>query len=170
MNEPNTKPLPGKAALLGRIEETFSQVQTALDALDEGAMIREVGGGWTVKDTLAHIAAWEEILLRFHLGGEPFDRVIDLSGAEYRKTSFDDVNAHLHEMHRGLASEQVRHKLLDTHAALLEALADFPEEQLHQPHPRLSTGPAAGVCWIDYIAANTYEHYEEHLKQLGVDE
>ena len=168
MNDQKTKPLPRKEALLGRIEHTFDQVITAIDALDEEAMGHEVGGGWTVKDTLAHIAAWEEILLRFHLGGEPFDQVIGLAGATYREISVDEVNAHLHENHRELSVEQVRRKLLDTHAALLDALADFPEGELYQPHPKLSQGEAASLCWIDYIAANTYEHYEEHLEQIRV--
>ena len=166
MNEPNTKPLQSKDALLRQIESSFSQVTEVLNTSDDEALGRPVGGGWTVKDTLAHIAAWENILLRFHLGGEPFDQVIGMDGARYRVTGFDEVNAHLLETNRSLTAEQVRAFLLETHAALLKELVDFPVEKLHQPHPELSKGEAASLCWIDYITANTYEHIEEHLAEI----
>jgi len=166
MNEPNTKPLPGKTALLRRIETGFEGILAAANALTDQDFERSVSTEWTVKDTLAHIASWEEILLRFHMNGEPFEQVIGLPGARYRETSFEQINAHLQKMTQSLSASEVRRKLHDTHAALLEALAGFPDEQLHQPHPELSTGEAAGLCWIDYIAANTYEHYEEHLPAL----
>jgi hypothetical protein len=166
MNEPSTKPLLGKNALLRQIEGAFVQVVEALDEMDEGAFQRQVGGGWTVKDTLAHIASWEMILLRFHLGGEPFEQVTGLAGAQYRVTGFETVNAHLLAANHELPAEEVRTRLLETHAALMKALADFPEENLHQPHPELSKGEAASLCWIDYIAANTYEHIEEHLAEI----
>ncbi len=166
MNEPNTKPLQSKETLLRQIEYSFSQVAEILNISDDQALEQPVGGGWTVKDTLAHLAAWENILLRFHLGGEPFDQVIGMDGARYRVTGFDEVNAHLLEMNRSLTAEQVRALLLETHAALMKELGDFPEEKLHQPHPDLSTGEAASLCWIDYITANTYEHVEEHLAEI----
>jgi hypothetical protein len=166
MNEPSTKPLPRKGALLQRIDSAFRPVAEALETMDDAEFERRVGGGWTVEDTLAHIASWEQILLRFHLGGEPFDQVTGLPGARYRVTSFDEVNAHLHEVNRKLSADEVRTMVLQTHAELMEALADFPEERLHQPHPELSTGEAASLCWIDYIAANTYEHIEEHMAEI----
>lgn len=166
MNEPSTKPLPRREALLQRIDEAFRPIAEALETMDDEAFERKAGGDWTVKDTLAHIASWERILLRFHLGGEPFDQVTGLPGASYRVTSFDEVNAHLHAVNRKLSADEVRTMLLQTHAKLMEALADFPEERLHQPHPELSTGEAASLCWIDYIAANTYEHIEEHMAEI----
>ena len=166
MNEPSTKPLPGKTALLRRIESDFEEILEAANTFDDQDLKRSASAQWTIKDTLAHIASWEEILLRFHMDGEPFDQVIGLPGARYRETTFEQINAHLQKVNQGLSASEVRRKLRDTHAALIEALATFPEDQLHQPHPKLSTGEAAGLCWIDYIAANTYEHYEEHLPAL----
>ena len=167
MNEENTKPLMGKDALLRRIQGAFEAVVQTLEQLDELALMEAVGsGGWTVKDSLAHIAAWERILIEFHLGGTPFDVVIGLKGALYRVTPYDDVNAYLHERYRDLSPSDVRQIVLDTHNELISVLEDFPDDSLYQPHPELSKGEAAGLNWIDYIAANTYEHYEEHLAEL----
>ncbi len=167
MNEEKTKPLMGKAALLGRIQDTFEVVLQKLNQSDDLALLVTVGsGGWTVKDALAHIAAWERILFDFHIAGKPFDLVTGLRSAEYRVTSFDEVNAHLYNRFKDLSPADVRQLVLDTHHELMAVLEAFPEEDLYQPHPELSTGEAAQLTWFDYIAANTYEHYEEHLAEL----
>ena len=88
------------------------------------------------------------------------------AGAVYRVTSYDEINAHLHARYKDMAPADVRRLLQETHARLVAALEAFPEDQLHQPHPGLSIGEASSLNWIDYIAANTYEHVEEHLAEL----
>jgi hypothetical protein len=167
MNEENTKPLMGKDALLRRIQGAFEAVVQTLDQLDDLALMEAVGsGGWTVKDSLAHIAAWERILLEFHLTGTPFDVVTGLRGAEYRVTSYEKINTHLNARYKDLSPAEVRQLVLGTHDELMAVLEEFPEDDLYQPHPKLSVGEAAGLNWIDYIAANTFEHFEEHLAEL----
>lgn len=159
-----TKPLMTKAALMSRIECAFDAFQRVVETYSAEAMTQPLKhGGWSIKDTLAHLAGWETILLKFHLGGESFDQVIGLKGAEYRIISFDTVNDHLHERYQGLSAEQAHQFLRDTHIRLMSELENFPEDQLHQPHPGLSIGEYASLNWIDYVAANTYEHFEEHL-------
>jgi hypothetical protein len=167
MNQETTKPLMGKASLLMRIEAAFKAVLDVLEERDDPALLEAVGsGGWTLKDSLAHIAAWERILLEFHMGGEAFETVIGLDGAVYRVTPYDVINAHLHARYKNMPPGEVRRLVLDTHARLITALENFPEDELYQPHPALSVGEAARLNWIDYITANTYEHYEEHLAEL----
>jgi hypothetical protein len=162
--ESKTKPLMTKKALMDRIELGFTELQRLARSLDAEAAAKPHGeGAWTVKDMLLHIADWEEIFVRFHLGGEPLDEVIGMEGAEYRVTSFDVINDHLFKRNQAFSLDQVKARLEETHQRFLEVLKTFPEEDLHQPHPRLSTGEAANLNWIDYIAANSYEHYQEHM-------
>jgi hypothetical protein len=167
MNQEATKPLMGKAALLARIQGAYESVHRILEEGEDQALLEAVGsGGWTLKDSLAHLAAWEMVLLEFHLGGESFAAVTGYEGAVYRVTSYDEINAHLQARYRGMAPADVRDFVKDTHARLMAALEALPEDQLRQPHPVLSVGEASGLNWIDYIAANTYEHVEEHLAEL----
>ena len=71
MRQETTKPLMSKAALLARIQNAYEPVHRILEAGDDQALLEAVGsGGWTLKDSLAHLAAWEMILLEFHLGEE----------------------------------------------------------------------------------------------------
>jgi hypothetical protein len=159
-----TKPLMTKEALLKRIDQAFTELQRVTRSFDAEAAAKPLGeSAWTFKDILLHIAGWEEIFVRFHHGGEPLDQVIVMEGAEYRVTSFDAINEHLFMLNQALSLDQAKARLEETHQRLLEILEAFPEQNLHQAHPRLSTGKAASLNWIDYIAANTYEHYEEHL-------
>lgn len=159
-----TKPLMTKATLIEHIGEAYEALALLIQELSDQEMMEPIGDGtWSWKDTLAHIAAWEQILVRFHIGGEPFDQVIEMEGVQYGITSFDDINEHLFQTYRKLSIEETRSFMKEAHAQAMLAVESFPEDELHQLHPRLSKGPSATVTWIDYIAANTYEHYEEHL-------
>jgi hypothetical protein len=159
-----TKPLMTKATLMEHIGEAYEALTLFIQDLSDQEMMEPIGEGtWSWKDTLAHIAAWEQILVHFHIEGKPFDEVLGMEGAQYRITSYDEVNEHLYRLYEKLSTDEVKVLIFESHERVLAALEDFPEEQLHQPHPLLSTGDAAGVNWIDYIAANTFEHYEEHL-------
>jgi len=163
-DDAKTKPLMTKAALIERVKEAFETLSNYIDSLSEKDLQEPIGGGtWSWVDTIAHIASWEQILVRFHIGGEPFDQVIEMEGAKYRITSYDTVNEHLFKRYHGLSAHDVKTLINESHKIVQAAIESFPEDQLHQPHPLLSTGDAAGVNWIDYIAANTFEHYEEHL-------
>jgi hypothetical protein len=163
-DDAKTKPLMTKPVLIEHINEAFEALTLFIQDLSDQEFVEPIGGGsWSWKDTVAHIAAWEQILVHFHIGGKSFDQVIGMEGAQYRITSYDEVNEHLYKLYQDLSTEEVRVLLLETHELVMAALDTFPEDQLHQPHPELSMGEAASVNWIDYITANTYEHYEEHL-------
>ena len=73
--------------------------------------------GWTL-DSLAHLAAWE-ILLDWAIVLFSRDHY---SGAVYRVTSYDEINAHLHARYKDMAPADVRRLLQETHAKLVAAL------------------------------------------------
>lgn len=59
MSQPNTK-----AELLHRIRDRHADMEQLLSSLSSAQMrAPELGAGWSVQDSLAHIAAWEKILL-----------------------------------------------------------------------------------------------------------
>ncbi len=159
-----TKPLMTKTALIERIDHAFEKLMAAVEGQSDEAMIERRGPEtWSWKDTLAHIAAWEQILVRFHMGGEDLEQVIGFPGVVYGVTSFDEINAHLNARDRHLSPEESLAFLRRTHEQVMRAIHEFPEADLHQAHPHLNKDAAVLVTWIDYIAANTFEHYEEHM-------
>ena len=109
----------------------------------------------SVKDLLAHIAAWEEFLVldvRESLGEPmPPPDFADLHSAE-------ELNPRIHEKYRDYDLPAVREKRARAYAAVLALIERAPE-------PALFAGPGAPAT-LKLIAENTYEHYDEHRAEI----
>ena len=46
--------------------------------LGDEQLTAPIDGSWSAKDLLAHIAAWEQVTIHFHVGGRPFEQVTGL--------------------------------------------------------------------------------------------
>jgi uncharacterized protein (DUF849 family) len=126
----------------------------------------EVAGadGWSVKDHLAHIAAWERSLMNL-LQKLPRHTALDVSEEEFRERDTDYVNERARASREGWHLAQVLTDFQSVHDDLLDVLDRLSEEDLARPfsyfqpgEPR-DDGDAAVVGWI---AGDTYEHYDEH--------
>lgn len=150
--------------ILERVERTYSELIELIGTLDEAIIVeRSSENEWSVQDLLAHVAAWEEILLNFHLSGKRFEDVVDMRGAEYRVTPFDEINKHIFERHRKWTFEEVSQYAERTHRELLDRLSQITENELRAPPSALVAMGIEVDSLVSYIAGNTYEHYLEHL-------
>lgn len=156
-----------KEELFVKIEDGFRELIQVSETLDAALLAASTGEGeWSVKDHLAHIAVWEEVLLRFHIGGEPFESVVGVPGARYRVTSYDALNEHLHERDKALTPGEVMTRLKAGHEAVMDALRRMTEAELAQPRAWLDTPEAPSGPLAQYVAWNTHEHYAEHLATI----
>ena len=156
-----------KQALLMKIDGGFQALLRSSESLsDPTAIASSMEDEWSVKDHLAHIAAWEEILLRFHIGGEPFETVVGVPAARYRVTSYDTINEHLHDRDKSMTPAEVMARLKTGHAAVMSALGGMTDEDLARPRAWLDAPDGPSGPMAQYIAWNTYEHYEEHLATI----
>src|SRR5258706_2365113 len=60
-----------KTELIERIRQEYAALERTIGELHEEQMTAKPESGWSVKDNLAHIAAWQGILRLFHIGGRP---------------------------------------------------------------------------------------------------
>jgi hypothetical protein len=156
-----------KQEILQRIERAYSEFTHFVTVLDVEAIHAKPGEQeWTIKDILAHVAAWEDVLVRFHLSGERFEDVIGLSGAEYRVTPFDEINQHLYEKYREWSLEKVKKLAQETHQELVGHLAQISDDELREPSRIITALGLDPYPMFEYIAANTYDHYSEHLETM----
>lgn len=158
-----------KDQILERVSESYQSLADALGSFYEQDPDNQGGSNrdeWTAKDLAAHIAAWEEVLLRFHIGGEHFAEVIEMPDAEYQVTPFDEVNAHLFEKYKVWSMDQVSEFLQRSHQALLTALIDLPEQTYQKPSETIAVLGLDPYPLYEYIAANTYDHYAEHIEYI----
>lgn len=100
-----------------------------------------VRGDWSVKDILAHVAAWDReatrVTLQIMRGDEP--------AWPAHEQKFDDLN---YEADHHLSAVEARNRALSAHKALAEMLDGKAEVR------------------GEWIAAVTYDHYPEHTAEI----
>ena len=136
---------------------------------DFPAELREQPGsaGWTLKDHLAHVAAWEKSLLAL-LGGEDRAAAVGLVRSEYQGLDTDGVNERIYQQHRERPFDEVIADYQATHRRVIDALNGMDDAALALPYSRYQPddppqNPNPVVGWVD---GNTWEHYEEHIGWL----
>lgn len=121
--------------------------------------------GWSVKDSLAHLAAWENVAMDriavYKRGEEPTSWLegfsIDENGAA---DQVEKINTHLFERNKNRALDDV---LRDFHAAYqraVETVDALTQDEIFDPDhfPMRDHQPLLSV-----IANDTYAHYDEHI-------
>lgn len=101
-----------------------------------------VRGDWSVKDILAHVAAWDREATRVALQIMRGDAPAWPAHAQ----KFDDLN---YEADRDLSAVEARNRALSAHKALVEMLDGKAEVR------------------GEWIAAVTYDHYPEHTVEIS---
>jgi len=155
---------PAKADLIEGIDRAWASLEGTLADSSEEALTRPGSDGWSVKDHLAHIEAWERYLLALLERRSPSTSLgIDL--AIIRSTADDPLNELIRESTKVQPLSQVLTDLRRTHEQLLGVIADLPEDDLerlaadYQPEELAGdTDTIAG--WIAHICD---EHLRDHV-------
>ncbi len=114
-------------------------------------------GGWSVKDTLAHIAWYDRVMLDT-LRERQITRAV-----EWRLPR-DERNQLVYEQQHALPLAAVLEQAASTHQELLAALATLDDDDLNDPS-RVAGLPAGTTLWM-LLETNTWLHYLEHTEAL----
>jgi hypothetical protein len=142
-----------------RIKAKRQELVDLIATIDD-ADLAKVGpdGGWAIKDHLVHIGAWERWLLALFEGR---DRLLAM-GTSGEVNEVDDINEQVWQLHRNDSIDEARRYFDDAHRDLMSTLAEKTTEDLDRPY-HSSFDDAAGLTLLAPVAANTYEHYDEHI-------
>ena len=154
-----------KAEVMLEIETTWAALHSTLARLSEDEMTGvHDQAGWTVKDHLTHITAWEESVISF-LQGRPRHEGLGVDEILYSKASFDDINAVIQELRKSLNLDQATAQLQATHLSLMGLIERLSEADLAQPlrHFLVSSPVDDRRRAIDIVRDNTSSHFSEHL-------
>jgi hypothetical protein len=158
MSNEQANPFPkDKAELMARIEAEWAALLARIEGRSEEQMAVPDAGGWSAKDNLAHIAAWERILWLHHLQQVPTHEALQVDAAAIAGLDTDGLNAFLIERDRGRPLNDVLDDLHRTHRELMARLAEIPYADLLQPHFEDASMPL-----MQWVVWDTYEHYQEH--------
>lgn len=105
-------------ALIAHYHAMRRDLMTALDGLDDAAMVEPTIDGWSVTDHLLHLALWADIR------ASEVERISAGHESAYRLTPEQDaaLNAIAYEARRGLSPVQARWELDTARVRLLDAL------------------------------------------------
>lgn len=152
--------------LLAQIETSYQQLHQLLAQLTPVQMTTPFPEtGWSIKDHLSHLRAWENGLLAL-LQHQPRHLAMGLSSFD---SSTDDQNEIIYRQNQNRPLTDILHQFQATHQQLLTVLASLTDQDLHLPYTYYqSTDPDEernAPIW-HWIVGNTYEHYDEHISWI----
>lgn len=151
-----------KADLLTAIQSERARFESLIDDLDESQMTKTgVGASWSIKDILAHIAAWERLAQdRIHaaLSGEPLKYPL-ISGDE----AVDKFNADVYEKNKDRPLEDVAAEFHESYGEFIAQIEGLDDNFLTSPLPFDWAGKLTAQV---LISANTHWHYNEHAESI----
>ncbi|MCH7488426.1 MAG: ClbS/DfsB family four-helix bundle protein [Chloroflexi bacterium] len=153
--------LQDRQSLLAEIQRERANVDALFAPLDEPGMMsvaRE--DGWSAKDILAHLTAWEQRLLawvdRWRATGNPGRPEVGVSWE-----GEDALNERDYLSAKEKAAADVRSEAAASYEAVMSAIEALTDNEL-----ALQPEAADGPSWAWIIGANTYEHYREHREEM----
>ena len=154
-----------KVELLADIERAWVALNATLDQLTEAQMTTITDRqGWTVKDHVIHLAAWERSVV-FFLQGKPRHVGLGIDDALYLNGSGDEINTAIFQQRKDLPLHEASVGFRDVHQQLLNLLQPLTDADLHKPYRRYlpqEPGEGEGPLAIKVIYGNSAGHFTEH--------
>jgi uncharacterized protein (TIGR03083 family) len=112
-------------------------------------------GEWSVKDVLAHLYEWQQLMLGWQEAGLRGENPKP-PGRGYNWKQLPALNQEIYETHKDAPLEEIEAKLRESHRRMLALAESTPEEEL------FAAGCAAWMgkhSLATFINANAPEHY-----------
>jgi uncharacterized damage-inducible protein DinB len=150
---------------MSRIEAGWKRLGELVNQVEDAAGLNKVGAdGWTVKDHLAHVAAWEHSLLALLEGRDRSGAM----GLNEPLEEIDSVNEAIRKLHSTDTADETLGYFRDSHAQLVAALGKLSDADLEKPYSHYQpSDPEEKRPVGGWVAGNTYEHYAEHIDWIN---
>jgi len=154
-----------KTTLLNTIQTEYSQFESLIAPLSEIQLCASPSQGeWSIKDIMAHIAAWEQICTRW------LDEVVRGETPQPAERVDMHSNERIYQQHRDNSLAEIEQFFHDAHQQLLKQVdilfQTLSEEEINASHRFAWTEAWPGASIIAVIADNSYEHYQDHAQQV----
>jgi hypothetical protein len=163
MTNAESETLTDPELLHTRIHDEWEALSAVLTGLDEPQIIRRDPGEWSVKDILAHIAAWEKFLILNQFLGMPAAEALCVDPDVMERADEDEINTILFERNRNRPLAEIQSDWYETHRWLMSELARIGEQALATPTLCFGPNPKLLTQWV---MLNTYDHYADHRRAI----
>lgn len=161
----NYRPLT-KAELLDNIQKSWDKVNAFLAPLTDAQKTQLTdAGGWTVKDHVIHMAAWEDGINAML---DKKDRRVYMDiPKDVWKSGDDPINAIIQQRYKDLTWDEVQQKRQAIHDKLLKHIDALDEKTLQGPYTAYNPDSPSKRLITEFISGSTYEHYDTHLPWMA---
>jgi len=156
-----------RAELLARIEAAWTSLEDLVNSLtDEQLTVPTDAAGWSARDHLAHLAAWEHTLL-YLLEGKPAWDGAGISQEAYFSQDIDGINEVIRQQTITTPPGEVMQRFRQQHAALIARIEATSEERLALRYSAFITGHpgrpnAEEPTILEALGEDTWQAYDEH--------
>jgi hypothetical protein len=145
------------------LPDSIRRDRATLDALigslsEAQLAARESNAGWSAKDYLSHVAAWERMIVA-HVRDGSDAQIAGMDPAAYATATLDELNDRLYRRSCDWGVAETLGEFAEAHRAIVSFIAEMPEERLATSY--WDDDPSARTV-LDKIAGDTYLHYREH--------
>ena len=153
--------------LLVRIHDARAVLDAVADPLSAAERETPLGGGWSVKLHLAHIADWEAGILAL-LRRESRIEAMGLTQALWDSDDTAAMNALMAERSEAEPLADVRYRYGNVHQDLVERIRSMADADLKLPysHFQPSETPQNSEPIHQEIAWDTFAHYLDHARWI----
>jgi hypothetical protein len=152
-----------KQQLIEATRASWDALQAEIAPLSDDQLLQSgITDGWSIKDSLAHISAWERMFISWLealMRGERPDRPANMT-----EEWVNETNARVHAEHRNDSLDDVRAESRASHEAILVLIDGLSEEALFDPQhfPWMR-----GRDMAPWLRGNADEHYDEHREHIA---
>lgn len=159
MTEPDPRGPISAAECLARFREARARVDELADRVTSWSA--ESAEGWTAKDYLAHLTAWQRRMVRWFEEGAA-GQFRERPEPDFTFEQVDELNERDWRADRDRSLDDVRAEFARTADAVEALIGRLSDDDLNDP----ARAPWLGFEARHTIAGNTYGHYAEHFDVL----
>ncbi|MCB9452157.1 MAG: ClbS/DfsB family four-helix bundle protein [Anaerolineaceae bacterium] len=157
-----------KTELLARMRAGWDDQQAYFNTLTPKQFTSLTdAAGWTVKDHVMHLAVWEDGIDAL-LKSESRPVRMELDEATWNSRDYDHINAVIQQRHQDMPLDAVMQHFQEVHDRLITTIESLSEADLLLPYEHYQPGTGADKPVWNWIAGNTFGHYEEHRPWIAV--
>jgi hypothetical protein len=158
-----------KSRLIKRILRSRRELEALVMTLTLAEM-SEVAApdGWTVKDHLAHLAAWEAGTVAM-LRKLPRFAAMGLDPAFVDASSEEEINQRIFELNHEQPLGEILENYRHTHQLMMQTIDELSEEELYHTYSYFQPddpGEDRGIPVIEWVKGNTYDHFDSHTEWI----
>lgn len=154
--------------LVVRIEDAWNALESRIATYQDAVLTGPTdAAGWSIKDHLAHLTAWEGSVLGIVRDGRPQNETMGVDRALWEADDLDRINEQIRLQTANDSLAEVMEARAATHRDLQAALDAATMEQLRERWTDGVGDASDAPTVLEKVIGNTAEHYPEHAEWIA---